>query len=177
MGMKKSLSAKAVVRDLRGGLANSDLMDKYGISEKSLYKILRQLRSAEVVTDTEVLPRIAQLQETERLMVRQSPRFRPKVAIPVSEITDITREFHITDISEKGFKLEGMSCKLGERKHFAVLADKVSDSGSFPVMAECRWVRQDSLENSFEAGYEITEITTLGARELRGLIDSIVEES
>ena len=45
-------------------------------------------------------------------MVRQSPRYRPKVAIPVSEITDITREFHITDISEKGFKLEGMSCKL-----------------------------------------------------------------
>ena len=54
---------------------------------------------------------------------------------------------------------------------------RLADSGSFPVMAECRWVRQDSLENAFEAGYEITEITTLGARELRGLIDSIVEES
>lgn len=177
MGAKKTLSAKAVVKDLRGGLDNSDLMQKYGISERSLYKILRQLRSAQIVTDTEVVPRIAQLQETERLVVRNARRYRPKEAIPVSEITDITQEFRITDISETGFKLEGMSCKLGERKHFAVLADKVSDSGSFPVMAECRWVRQDSREEYFEAGYEITEITTLGSRELRGLIDHISEES
>lgn len=176
MGAKKTVSAKAVVKDLRAGLANSELMEKYGISAQSLYKIFRKLKVARILTDTEVVPRMGQLEATQPLVARKSPRYRPKRGIPISELTDITNEFRITDISESGFKIEGLSCKLGEKKQFVVLADEISDSGSFPVMAECRWVKADSRKDQFEAGYEITEITTWGSEQLRSLIGDIAEE-
>ena len=57
MAEKKTLSAKAVVADIRAGLSNEELMGKYNLSPKGLDSLFSKLVRAELVTETEVRQR------------------------------------------------------------------------------------------------------------------------
>ncbi|MFH0821760.1 MAG: ankyrin repeat domain-containing protein [Pseudomonadota bacterium] len=54
LNQKKTLSAKAVVADVRAGLSDAELMEKYGLSPKELERVYRKLVEAGVLTQAEV---------------------------------------------------------------------------------------------------------------------------
>ena len=54
---KQKLSAKAVMKDLRAGMSNAEIMEKYRISEKGLESLFQKLSGAGVLTQAEIIAR------------------------------------------------------------------------------------------------------------------------
>lgn len=165
------IRASEVVSDLRNGLTNSELMKKYSLSERQLHSLFAKLKTAKLFTGPDFERRIFRLEDTQIVHVRKSTRFHPIMGLPIYSLDDLTTQYTVRDISEKGFHIIGMSTKLGERKSFVVQGEELADVLPFAFEAECRWVRADSNKNEFNAGFEIVKISKDDLRELRKLVE------
>jgi hypothetical protein len=168
---KIQIRASEVVADLRNGLTNSELMKKYHLSERQLHSLFAKLRAARLFTGPDFEKRIFRLEDTQMVHVRKSGRFHPIMGLPVYSLDDLTTQYTVRDISEKGFHIIGMSTKLGERKSFVVQGEDLADVLPFTFEAECRWVKADSNKNEFNAGFEIVNISNSDLSELRKLVE------
>lgn len=171
MKPKVQIMASEVVRDLRNGLTNQELMKKYSLSERQLHSLFAKLKAAKLFTGPDFEKRIFRLEETNKVHVRTSTRFHPIMGIPIYALDDLTTEYKVRDISEKGFQVIGLSTKLGERKSFVVQGEELADVLPFSFEAECRWVKADSNKNEFHAGFEIVRISKTDLGELRKLVE------
>lgn len=64
MTEKKKLSAKAIVADIKAGLANPALMEKYGISSEELKKVFKKLLDAGLITEQDLSSRTTEEEKT-----------------------------------------------------------------------------------------------------------------
>ncbi len=65
MAEKKTVSAKAVIADIRAGATDEFLMNKYALSEKGLQSIFQKLITAKVITQAELDRRAFTVEEVE----------------------------------------------------------------------------------------------------------------
>lgn len=171
MKEKREVRARDVVEDLRAGKTNTELREKYRLSDKGLVKVFKKLVNAKLVEIAEVEPRIALLQDSGYVHeVRQEPRCYPVFGILIHELDDLAADYYIQDISEKGFRISGMPSKVGEVRTFLIEADEFVDVFPFSFDAQCRWVKADSNLDEYSAGFEITKISEQGINELRQII-------
>ncbi len=172
-GVKRKIQIRAseVVSDLRNGLTNRELMQKYNLSERQLHSLFAKLKAARLFTGPDFERRIFRLEDTQMVHVRKSPRFHPIMGLPIYSLDDLTTQYTVRDISEKGFHIVGLSTKLGERKSFVVQGEELADVLPFTFEAECRWVKADSNKNEFDAGFEIVNISKSDLMELHKLVE------
>ena len=52
--MKREINAKAVLRDIRNGLDDLTLMDKYKLTDRGLHSLFRKLVDAGLLTQQEI---------------------------------------------------------------------------------------------------------------------------
>lgn len=63
MGLKRKIKVREFVGDIRSGIDDSALMDKYDLSENQLQKVFQKLLDADFITHVELWER-ARLSET-----------------------------------------------------------------------------------------------------------------
>lgn len=166
---KRTIKAKELVADIRLGMTNRDLMDKYRVSLDKLQNIFRQLLDAHSVERSELEPLLSIPHE--RIDVGKRRRLHRNyvfVKLPVFDLENLLNQGTVVDISEKGFQASEIPANVGDTKQFLVQADYFADVFPFVFEAKCLWSSKVEDRQWF-AGFEITNISEQGLEQLRKL--------
>lgn len=170
MKPKIHIRSGEVVKDLKAGLSNEEVKQKYNLSDRQLHSLFEKLKAAKLLTGPDFEERSSRLGEALLSHLRKTPRIHPAVSIPVYVLDDLTTEYTLKDLSEGGFQIDGLSTKLGERQSFVVQGEELADVSPFSFEAECKWVKADSNKKEFYAGFAIVKIEPADLDELRKLV-------
>jgi hypothetical protein len=171
MAAKRTIKAKDIVNDLRSGLTNFQLMEKYGLSSKGLQSIFAKLMEAGAVRVGELNGRVPLADDTVNLdQMRSLPRNFVVVKIPVYDTTDMTLEGHVRDMTVKGLQVAGIPASAGDLKTLIIQPDEFADVHPFVVEVQCRWSKPGTEDEPWSAGFEITEISEDSVNELHKLL-------
>jgi len=170
MAPRRSVKAKEIVSDIRSGMTNQQLIDKYNVSVNSLHNLLRKLVDIKVVQKSEVQALLSSvpggIAYEER---RKDPRYYLLVPLPIYDVNNLLEEGQVVDVSEGGLRITGLAAKVGEKREFLLQADHYAHVFPFCFEAVCRWASQTEEEPWF-AGFQITSISEGGFVELRKII-------
>lgn len=174
MEAKKLIKASEIVRDIRGGLTNLDIMEKYQLSSKGLQSLFTKLIEAKAVRNGELDGRVPLGDDTVRL---DQPRVLPRnylcVRLPVYSAENKVDEGHVNDITEKGLQVVGISATVGECKTLLLQPNGFDDIQPFTFDALCRWFTPKTALVDDLSGFEITDISEEALEELRKLIRAL----
>jgi hypothetical protein len=200
METKRTIRAKEIVTDIRKGMTNAGLMEKYELSSKGLISIFNKLSAAgfgpdelngrvppskdtvtfernKLAQDTVALERneVVSLPEDSVALARKRrvPRNYLMMRVPICDANDTTLEGHVRDITAKGLQVAGLKVKTGDTRNFLIRPDDVAEVPPFTFEAECRWAKNEAAEGDVVAGFEITDISTEGLTQLKMLIRSL----
>jgi hypothetical protein len=168
MAPKRTVSARDIVTDIRAGLTDSQLMDKYGLSAKGLESLFTKLIEAGVMESSEIYGRSARDDTVGLENMRALTRRYPAFAVPIYEADEPYREGTILDVTERGLQVSGIEVAVGDTRDFLVRGDQFQDIYPFGFQATCRWAKRDGEE--WRAGLEITEMPEGSREQLQKLI-------
>jgi hypothetical protein len=172
MKEKRTIKAKDIVNDVRAGLTNLQLMEKYELSPKGLKSIFTKLVEAKAVRSDELDMRVPSFTDTVGLdQVRVYPRSYVVLHLPILDL-DSNQQGRVLDLSIHGFQVAGIKCEVGLTMRFRLQPGDVSDINGFDVEAECRWTKGDSPEN-LVPGFKIKDIDTETEKKLSTLIKEL----
>lgn len=172
MAAKRRIPAFEMADDIRMGLSNTELMEKYHLSVSGLESIFNKLVQAHVLEKSEVRRRMEPGDDTADLdQMRRVPRCYPVVPIPVVDLSDLQQEGLLRDLTEQGIQVEGLYAELGQTKQLLIQADAFTGSPPFTVEACCKWIKPGNSKNLALAGFEITSISDADLQLLRGTIE------
>ncbi len=171
------IKAKEIIADIRSGMTEGDLMNKYGVSRKGLQNAFRQLVLARAVTSHEltmVLGLPYESQEPENL--RQAPRYYLDFELPIHELEHPEIEGIVRDLAEGGVGVIGIETEVDEIKTFVILGDEFGAVDPFQFEAQCRWVNRQDPGEPIMSGFRITNIEDQHRRSLHQLIRIVTVE-
>jgi len=171
MRTKRTINARLIAEDIRSGMADPELMDKYGLSAQGLQGVFKKLVDAGIFTVEQLEQRVPFSALTADLAeVRKLPRNYMVFHIPVyDEVTDQLFG-HILDLTEKGLKVIGKKVNVGSTRTMLVQPTDTVDFHSFNFEATCRWVGRED-DGRYPSGHTITKISRHSLKELQKLIE------
>ena len=166
------IRARDLTADVRAGLSDFDLIDKYSLSLRNLNAALRRLVEAGILREPELLERSGGIDRaTEGHRTRQKPRAKIPFGLPVQDISAPHINAVVRDLTEEGFRVAGIRTSAGEVRDFLILADVVESLSPILVRAKCRWARRKRKRRQYwGAGFQITEISPSDLETLRRLV-------
>jgi uncharacterized protein (DUF433 family) len=168
---KVRIKIKEIVKDIRAGMTDSDLMRKYSLTPTSLQNILIKLLDLRAIT-RDMLVTSTAVEEpclvAER--VRQMQRYYLDFEIPVYDPANPEIQGRVRDISESGLGIIGLATASDQLRHFVVLGDAFGVVAPFEVDARCRWYKPEDAEGTHVSGFQITSISEEDLEELKKLI-------
>ena len=171
---RRRISARKLVSDIASGMTETQLMKKYGLSQKRLQSVCSKLLAARNAKKKEFQEEIPIDQSTViEANVRQLQRYYPDFDVPIYESLSPEVQGRVRDITEEGVGVVGIDSLVYDVKTFVVLGDPFGEVGPFEFEAECRWAKaHDGLKRSV-SGYRIVDISEHDLRLLRKLIHLI----
>ena len=172
---KRKIAANEILADIRAGLTNLELRDKYRLSKKGLWTIFSKLITANLLQIEELKDRFLSPEGTViRDGMRRYARGYPPGTLLVRDLDDLRNDYRVQDISVAGIKVIGFQTVVGETKTFLCnLDDLEEDASSFTFQAECKWTGIEEKESSPVAGFEITSISERDFEQLQKLLRSL----
>lgn len=166
----KRIKLGDIVKDIKLGLGDVPVMEKYDLRPADYLKILEKLRKAQTVPEAELDDRISEWKSREGKKddLREGPRCYLIVTVKVSDAKDHNIQGQLLDLSEKGCRLAGVPCAVGQTRKLR-LEVEVSE-GQFlgcKFTAQCRWEKKDDTDGSCLTGFEITHILPSDAENLQ----------
>ena len=180
MSPKQKIKASEIVPDIRGGMSNLQLMEKYNLSPDGLRSVFTKLLHAKVLTVEQFEGRIS-LPEDPTVVepIRRTARAYPLVPFPIYDMDNMEEAYFVRDISEQGIQVTGINAEVGQKMTFLVQALAFDEVDPFTFEAECRWTTAppDGVQNEPVAGFEITQMSDEDSVELAKLFQAIKDES
>jgi len=174
MGSKRTIKARDIVNDIRAGLTNLQLMEKYQLSSKGLVSIFNKLTTEKAVRQEELQGRSPLADDTVALdQKRLWPRNYLCARISVNESGNPRATGYARDMTEKGVQVVGIPARPGETKRFLVKPEEHAEINDFSFDALCRWVKDEDNGESCVGGFEITSISKTDVQELRKLVQAL----
>lgn len=105
---KQSISAKTVLKDLRSGMSDADIREKYGLSEKGLQSLFKKLVEASVISEKELSSRPS-IPEDPTIVVEvepDEPQPKSQVADTAQNIAPSLAEAVLEDINSGMHEME-----------------------------------------------------------------------
>jgi hypothetical protein len=171
MGYKRKIVAELIVQDIRSGLSDVSLMEKYMLSEKGLDKVFRKLLDHGAMSADELSPRIASHADLTPLdYLRESNSHELVCLVPIYEENLQDTRGSVCELTERGVGVTGLEAAVDDLKNFVIPADEFFSISPFSFCATCRWVEQQDKSAEPVAGFEITDISDENYQRLRQLI-------
>jgi hypothetical protein len=172
MEPKRKIKAKELVNDIRAGIGDSQLMEKHRLSAKGLQGVFKKLVDARAIRPKELFNRAPSFDDTADVAsFRLIPRDFVDVPLPICDAENSQNMGTIVDVTENGLGLRGFKTKNGETKTLVFFSDSLFPVGPFAVEAQCRWVKNGNGNGQIESGFEITNISESGSRQLKKIIE------
>jgi hypothetical protein len=163
---KTEIPIGKILEDMRSGLGDVPIMEKYQISPAVLLKIRQGL--SRIPTEHKEYA-AAVRPNTDDVHKRMLPRNHTFYRISVRELSNPEHVGFLNDITNRGLQVQGMAPRVGEKLTLLVLADSFRVHTPFVFEAVCRWVAPNA-EGEAVAGFSITNISGPDLQELRKLI-------
>jgi hypothetical protein len=172
MSSKGTIKARDIAADVRAGLSDFDLIEKYDLSLQTLTTVLDRLVESGHLRKPELLKRVPPRDnQPNGQKTRKLPRERIPFSLEVQDISNPFRRALLRDLTEEGFRIAGIKVAVGEARDFLILADVVASLSPILVRATCRWVDQKGKRNKYHvAGFQITDISSSDLETLRRLV-------
>jgi hypothetical protein len=163
--LSPKIPIERIIDDIRAGLGDIPIMEKYQISPGDLLRIKNQLkhgRPASGGTAASAAPR-------HRRSVSRDELLRP---ITVYDAHDPRIKGMISDINMKGLQVVGIIVQTGETRTLMIRMEPYNVHATFTFEVQCRWSMIDESGNCV-AGFRITRMSQEGPKELRKLLASL----
>lgn len=175
--------ADDVLRDLRAGVDDTALMDRYQLSYTDLRNLYLELFNSGRLLEphsqeSSAPPPQPQRRRLEILELsssrRETDRYRLYFNVPVYELDRPEVVGVICDVTETGLGVVGVDAQVDEVKTLVVEGDSFGDVAPFEFQARCCWIDKDEETDEVRAGFEITDITAADRRQFNKLIELTV---
>lgn len=156
-----------ILKDIRSGMIDSQIMKKHKLSSTELRDIFKQLLEAGEITLPEVFDRPVWYDpgiETE--IARRIPRQRLAFLLPVHDVTRPQVKGWVGDITEEGLGVHGLRASPGDIVRLAITPLKPLEGNEIQFEAECRWASEDAAGRP-STGFQIRKISRQGLERLR----------
>ena len=171
MSYKRKIIAEHIVKDIRSGVSDESLMEKYMLSERGLNKVFRKLLDHEAMNAAELSPRIASYVDLSSLdYLRESTPKELVCLVPIYEEDLQDARGSVCELTEKSVGVTGIEAAVNDLKKLVIPADEFFSVSPFSFQAACRWVEQRNEGAEPVAGFEITDISDENYQRLRQLI-------
>lgn len=163
----------ALSRDVRLGLSDMDLMEKYRLSYDQLQKGYEDIIRKGIMSRGELFGRSSLLAETISLPVDY---FENKSAaylafpVPVYEAGKPGVVGRIRNMTERDLGLIGIRARVDDLKTLVISPEKFAKIQPFSLDAECLW-SEEKASGEYVAGFEIVSISRDNLAKLRSLIE------
>ncbi len=174
-GRQRRIVAKEVVQDLRSGMRETDLMEKYRLSPKGFQRLLERLVDSGVISH----PELYEISESYRSKIdgfrgRRHNRAYLTVPLPIYDTQSFASGL-LRDVSREGFRVVGMDATVGEVKTFEIPLDIFMQADPLLVVGECRWVARRGQDKKYiVAGYKMTNFSVNDENAVRKFITSLL---
>lgn len=171
---ERKIKVGEFVKDIRAGLKDSELMEKYKLSVRGLRRIFKQIVDARIMQASEIYSRWPTYEDTVDLDdFRESTRAPVYFPLPVFEKDRPSARGVLEDISLEGLRIAGIEAKPSDRKTLVVPADKLFMIDAVVVEAVCRWSRKgEGAAHRVLAGFEVSRVLEGNIQDLMIMIQS-----
>jgi hypothetical protein len=171
MSYKRKIIAEHIIRDIRSGMTDERLMEKYMLSERGLNKVFRKLLNHEAMSEEELSTRIASYADLSPLdYLRESTTHELVCLVPIYEENLQNARGSVCELTEKSVGVTGLEAAVDDLKKLVIPADEFFSVSPFSFRAACRWVQQPNEGPEPVAGFEITDISDENYQRLRQLM-------
>ena len=169
MDLKREIEAKDLIFDIRTGMTDTQIMEKYKLSYRGLKSALQKLLNVQALNSEELVERFPLYEAITADDMRHLVKAPLSIPVPVyeSHLPDMKGE--VRNISEQGIGIQGLESRVGETKHLILDATEFAEVDLVSLYAQCRWVKKSS-SGDYAAGFEITRISKEGFNDLKKMI-------
>ncbi len=175
MEEKRTLDAKDLIYDIRAGMTDTQMMEKYKLTARGLQSALRKLINVQAISPEELYERFPLYEELTADDLRKIVGSPSAYPIPIYEADRPESRGEVRNVTERGVGIKGIPAKVGETKTF------VMDAGAFVAVApvtfngQCRWIRKKS-SGDYVGGFEITMISETSLQHLRKVLRELDQD-
>ena len=171
IGHKKTIHAKDIVRDIRNGLCDAELMEKYHLTARGLQSAFDKLIKNRIISIQELYGRPTD--EDDTVIIDDSfrpPRHYLAVTVPIYDPERPEVKGKLRDITDRGLGVIGIESRVGEAKSFVIPCRKFLKLENIWFEAECLWSDPATETEPTVAGFQIVNISAENMTRLRQLI-------
>ena len=167
------IKGRDILDDIRSGMTDEELMEKYEMSSQALERACSQLCATGLITREELLRRSTESAQADNTTTTSRlPRDYLVVQAPIYDAADPELKGVIRDLTEEGLGIIGIESSLDDTKTLVIPTDDSQRVDKIIFKAKCRWVKQDS-EGGYVSGFRITDIAKEDLGKLRRLIRAL----
>jgi hypothetical protein len=169
---KRKIPAGEFINDIRSGKKLVDLMNKYGLTNRTIHLAFQKLIDAELLTGDELNHHNSLFQNITNIIgLRKRPRKKLEPPLPIFDSVEPLRTLYLKDVSETGICVQGIEASVGELRTFKIKPHGADNRATLVFEAKCRWVKSADEKSFYPlAGYEITHISGYDAKVLEELL-------
>lgn len=170
----RRIDGSDMVKDIRSGMTDSELMQKYGLSPEGLGFVFQTLTSTNVIAVEELYGTSVTQQDTVFVeSVSELPGHHLAMAVEVYESTHPENRGMLSNVTDKEIVVAGMAARIGDTKTFVIPADNFIEADPVVLEARCRRAEKEKDTGEWLARFEITGISKKCLDDLRRLIRSL----
>ena len=171
---RRKIPARSFVDDMRSGMPDTALMEKYKLTARGLHSAFRKLLAANVIGASELDGRQSEYDETIDVDdIRALQRYKVEFPLPIYESDNPESGGIISDITVMGVGIKGFHTEVGEIKEFQIPADQFFQVDPVEFKARCRWLKRDDSDGECVSGFEIMKVSKGNLAGLRKLIQGL----
>lgn len=168
---RRKIDIEEISRDVRSGLGDVPIMEKYHLDPGEYRWLLEKLKELAAIDSVDFHNRmLARRSQEDKVQKRAIPRNYLLYNIPVYDMTDLSIYGVVTDLTKEGLQIVGIKVETDENRTLLIRTDLFPQTISFGFEAVCRWTRMDRVSGEPSAGFEITTISRAALRELTKII-------
>lgn len=170
MPRKRVIEAKDIVNDIRSGMSETKLMEKYNLSSKGLQSAFQKLIKGGIMMAEEIYGQYQTGADTVTVRnMRALPRYTLAVAVSIYDLARPEQPGRLRSITERGIGITGIEATAGEIKSFVIPCRNYLEADQISLDAECRWMIAGGTDK-WVGGFQITDISKENLELLRELI-------
>jgi hypothetical protein len=172
----RPVNTKEIIEDIRSGLGDIPIMEKYQLSPSEYLRVLDKLVAVRAITETTTRERKRALRSRQGAEISSKRRLQRNYAlftIAIHDADDLTIAGSLNDITEKGLQISGIPTPIGVVRTFLVRSDIFTVFPPLMLTAVCKWTDSGDRRGDVVAGFEITGISQHDMQGLHRLIEEL----
>lgn len=167
------VSYRDFVNDLRAGLSDAELMEKYRLSRDGLKSLAVKLLELRDPVDLETAAgTLMYMDSSGTWHRRREPRYCCRVLIPVYD-ESYWEVGQLGDVTLHGLRVDGIDAEVGQVRALTIGAEQIRGISPIELEAKCKWSQPIGDTGDSVAGFEILRLSSSARDELVKLIRAV----